>query len=113
MHHCRSTFSFILFIGTITLFSQESTEPVKYHVLNRQIDSVVYDAINQEAFPGCVIFVSHKDSLLLFKSYGYHTYDSVRRVAVNDIYDLASVTKVMGATLAIMKLYEETWEDYP
>jgi len=72
-----------------------------------EIDSIVGNAIQLEAFPGCVIYVSRGDSILLFKSFGYHTYDSLRRVAVNDIYDLASVTKVTGATLAVMKLYEE------
>ncbi|MEP1094630.1 MAG: serine hydrolase [Cyclobacteriaceae bacterium] len=72
-----------------------------------EIDSIVSNAIRLEAFPGCVIYISQGDSTLLFKSYGYHTYDSLRRVAVNDIYDLASVTKVTGATLALMKLYEE------
>jgi serine-type D-Ala-D-Ala carboxypeptidase len=45
--------------------------------------------------------------VIFLQSYGYHTYDSARRVAVNDIYDLASVTKAMGATLAMMKLYED------
>lgn len=72
-----------------------------------QIDSIVGNAIQQEAFPGCVIYAAKGDSILLYKSYGYHTYDSMRRVAINDIYDLASVTKVTGATLALMKLYEE------
>lgn len=71
------------------------------------IDSIVTNAIQQEAFPGCVIYASQGDSVMLFKSYGYHTYDSSRRVAINDIYDLASVTKATGATLAVMKLYEE------
>ncbi|MEP5612849.1 MAG: serine hydrolase [Cyclobacteriaceae bacterium] len=71
-----------------------------------EIDSIVSNAIRHEAFPGCVIYVSRGDSILLFKSFGFHTYDSLRRVAVNDIYDLASVTKVTGATLAVMKLYE-------
>lgn len=72
-----------------------------------KIDSIVADAIRQEAFPGCVIYASKGDSIVYFKSYGFHTYDSMRRVALNDIYDLASVTKVTGATLAVMKLYED------
>ncbi len=75
--------------------------------IEAQIDSIVSDAIKQEAFPGCVIYASKGDSVFFFKSYGYHTYDSVRRVALNDIYDLASVTKVTGATLALMKLYDD------
>ena len=76
-------------------------------VLLEQVDSVVTNAIRQEAFPGCVIYASKSDSIFFLRSYGYHTYDSNRRVAVNDIYDLASITKIVGGTLAIMKLYED------
>lgn len=75
--------------------------------IESQVDSVVAHAIQQEAFPGCVIYAKQADTVLFFKSYGYHTYDSLRRVARNDIYDLASVTKATGATLALMKLYED------
>ncbi len=75
--------------------------------IETKIDSIVAEAIRREAYPGCVIYASKGDSVFFFKSYGYHTYDSARRVAVNDIYDLASVTKVTGATLALMKLYDE------
>ncbi len=71
------------------------------------IDSVVYEAIKDWAFPGCVVYVSKGDSILFIRSYGHHTYDSLRRVAVNDIYDLASITKVVGGTLAMMKLYDD------
>ncbi|MEQ9403703.1 MAG: serine hydrolase [Cyclobacteriaceae bacterium] len=98
----RSILSLLLFICfSILLPAQESKS------LEAEIDSIVFEAIQKEAFPGCVIYAAHKDSIIFFKSYGYHTYDSMRRVALNDIYDLASVTKVTGATLAMMKLYEE------
>jgi CubicO group peptidase (beta-lactamase class C family) len=93
------TYLFISF--SLVLFSQDSKS------LTCQIDSIVSTAINQEAFPGCVVYAAHRDSVIFFKSYGYHTYDSIRRVSVNDIYDLASVTKVTGATLALMKLYDQ------
>lgn len=78
-----------------------------YDSLINELDSIVYEAINAEAFPGCVVYASQGDSVFVLKSYGYHTYDSTRRVAVNDIYDLASITKIVGGTLAMMKLYED------
>ncbi len=77
-----------------------------FEKMRNNIDSVVTNAIKAEAFPGCVVLASKGDSVFFIRSYGYHTYDSLRRVAVNDIYDLASVTKVVGGTLAVMKLYE-------
>lgn len=75
--------------------------------IEEEIDSIVFNAISEEAFPGCVIYATKGEDILFFKSYGFHTYDSLRRVAINDIYDLASITKATGATLAIMKLFEE------
>ncbi|CAN0579443.1 unnamed protein product, partial [Laminaria digitata] len=53
------------------------------------------------------------------KAYGYHTYDQDRPVLIDDIYDLASITKVTGATAGLMKLHdhekfdlEATMKDY-
>ncbi|MDE0472165.1 MAG: serine hydrolase [Ekhidna sp.] len=76
--------------------------------LEQQIDSVVSDAIGHEAFPGCVVYASQRDSVIFFKSYGHYTYDSIKEVTNNSIYDLASITKIVGATLALMKLYEDS-----
>ncbi|MEM9328959.1 MAG: serine hydrolase, partial [Bacteroidota bacterium] len=63
--------------------------------------------ITNRAFPGAVLLALHKDSTLYEKTYGFHTYDSVRAVKSTDIYDLASITKVTAATLALMGLYED------
>ncbi len=72
-----------------------------------QIDSIMAGAIRNSAFPGGVLLAMHEDSVVLEKAYGYHTYDSLRAVKTSDIYDLASVTKVTAATLALMGLYED------
>ena len=77
------------------------------NVIFEKIDSVIANAIKEQAFPGAVLYATHEKEVLLFRSYGYHTYDSSRRVDNGDIYDLASVTKVSAGTLALMKLYEE------
>jgi CubicO group peptidase (beta-lactamase class C family) len=41
------------------------------------------------------------------QAFGYHTYERERPVLKNDLYDLASLTKVAATTLASMRLYEE------
>ena len=83
------------------------TDTIKYVGLEKQIDSIIHVAINKEAFPGCVVYAAREDSVLFHKSYGFHTYDSIRKVKEDDIYDLASITKIAGATLALMKLYDD------
>jgi CubicO group peptidase (beta-lactamase class C family) len=41
------------------------------------------------------------------QTYGFHTYDSLRTVQREDLYDYASVTKVSASTPALIKLYGE------
>ncbi|MEO0573141.1 MAG: serine hydrolase [Bacteroidota bacterium] len=72
-----------------------------------KIDSIINDGIQQYAFPGATLLVSHKDSIIFYKTYGFHTYDSIVKVSKTDLYDLASVTKILGPLPALMKLVEE------
>lgn len=72
-----------------------------------KIDSIVHAGLNVKAFPGCRVLVAIENKIIFDKAYGYHTYDTLQPVKLNDIFDLASVTKVAATTLAIMKLYED------
>ena len=69
-------------------------------------DSLIDLGIRKKAFPGAQLLIFSKDSIKFHKSYGFHTYDSIIKVKNTDLYDLASVTKVLAGTLAFMKLYE-------
>ncbi|MGC8802496.1 MAG: glycoside hydrolase family 3 N-terminal domain-containing protein, partial [Bacteroidales bacterium] len=75
--------------------------------LNRAIDSVILSAIRQKAMPGCIVYLAKENKVFFHRAYGYFTYDSVRPVTINDMYDLASITKIAATTPAIMKLYEQ------
>lgn len=72
-----------------------------------QIDSIALEGVKQKAYPGCQVLIAKDNKILFEKNYGYLTYDSVKHVDNNTLYDIASVTKVMATTLAIMKLYEQ------
>ena len=72
----------------------------------QQIDKVIQEALDKRATPGCVVLVAKDGKIVYEKAYGYHTYNKKRRVKVDDIYDVASITKVAAATLSIMKLQE-------
>ena len=72
-----------------------------------KIDSLINSSIELKNFPGAQLFVKFKDSIIINKSYGFHTYDSLRQVKNTNIYDLASLTKVLASTFSIMKLYDE------
>ena len=71
-----------------------------------KIDSLINNGIKLNAYPGAQLFFK-KGDFKLYKSYGYHTYDSIVKVDDDHLFDLASITKTLASTLAIMKLYDE------
>lgn len=72
-----------------------------------RIDSVVNTAIWTGAFPGCQVLAAKDGKVFMNKSYGFHDYDHTRRVRNDDLYDIASITKIASTTLMAMRAYEE------
>lgn len=70
-----------------------------------QIDSMVLEAISQEAIPGAQVLVARKGKVVYHKSFGHHSYDNEIPVNYDDLYDLASLTKVTAALPSLMKLH--------
>lgn len=75
--------------------------------INKQVDSIITNGIKNQSFPGAQLLIAKERSIIFHKVYGFHTYDSIQPVQLNDIYDLASVTKILGPLPAIMKLVDE------
>ena len=75
-------------------------------VLN-QIDDLAKDAIATKATPGCVVLVAKDNKIVFHRAYGHHTYSKRTKTQKDDIFDLASITKIAAGTLSAMKLYEE------
>ena len=71
------------------------------------IDTLVLEAMNQKAMPSAQVLVAVKGNVIYQKAFGFHTYDSVRKAEKSDIYDLASVTKILASTAAYMAIYDQ------
>jgi CubicO group peptidase (beta-lactamase class C family) len=71
------------------------------------IDSIVYRAIDEAATPGAQVLVARNGVVVYQKSFGWHTYNKEQAVQNFDVYDLASVTKVIGTLPVLMRLYDE------
>ncbi len=72
------------------------------------IDKLIEDGIRDRAFPSAVVIIGNSKQILYQNAYGRLTYDeSSKLTTLRTIYDLASVTKVIAATSAIMKLYDQ------
>jgi len=87
--------------------------------LNERLDSIIQTGIDSAAYPGAQVLIARKGKIVYQKNFGYHTYLKNRKVRDRDIYDLASVTKTIGGTLALMYLHDKglfeldhTWKDY-
>lgn len=75
--------------------------------IHYKADSIITNGIRNQAFPGARLLVAKEGKIVFNKSYGFHTYDSLVPVRENDLFDLASVTKIIGPLPALMKLYDE------
>ena len=73
----------------------------------RMLDSVAKMGIANAAYPGCQIVVMKDGKAVYDKCFGTFTYNSSSKVVPEDVYDIASLTKIFASTLAIMKLYED------
>jgi beta-N-acetylhexosaminidase len=80
---------------------------ISSEILNRKIDSIVSIGLMAKAFPGCEVMTSRKGVVVFHKTYGYQTFENRISVQENDLYDLASVTKVTGALPGLMLLNTE------
>ena len=73
----------------------------------RRMDSVAKSGITKYAYPGCQV-VALKDGQVVYDTcFGTFTYGGGHKVQPDDLYDLASCTKIFASTLAIMKLYDD------
>jgi beta-glucosidase-like glycosyl hydrolase/CubicO group peptidase (beta-lactamase class C family) len=71
------------------------------------IDTIVAEMILEKAASGCQVLIAKNGQIVFHKAYGTHTYDKVKPVKLEDMYDLASLTKVLSSTISMMKLYEQ------
>jgi beta-glucosidase-like glycosyl hydrolase/CubicO group peptidase (beta-lactamase class C family) len=71
------------------------------------IDSLAQQGIASGAYPGCQILLAKNGKIFYEKSFGHPRYEDTVAVTRQDLYDLASVTKVAATTLAVMKLYDQ------
>ena len=73
----------------------------------KKLDELVKEGMNENIFPGAVLIVGNSKKILFKKAYGYRALKPRKeRNSVGTIYDMASLTKVVATTPAVMKLIE-------
>lgn len=72
------------------------------------VDSLVRNGIDSLMYPGAQVLIAKKGKVVYYKSFGKPTYNAMDSVTNNHIYDLASLTKILGTLPMIMKMEEES-----
>ena len=80
---------------------------MRSEILNTKIDSLMNHAITGKGIPGGQVLVAKDQKIVFYKAYGNHVYHDTSTVKKEDLYDLASVTKISTTMAALMKLYDE------
>ncbi len=86
------------------------TVPEEVGININDLDSIgliVKQAIAAKGAPGAVVMVVKDGKVIFNNAYGKHTYAGNREMRIQDIFDMASVTKVAATTVATMDLYEK------
>ncbi|MGZ9736083.1 glycoside hydrolase family 3 N-terminal domain-containing protein [Flavobacterium sp. GNP002] len=72
-----------------------------------KIDGIANKAINGKMTPGIQVLVARKGKVIYQKSFGHHTYDKTIKVQDSDIYDVASLTKILATLPNVMLQYDQ------
>jgi beta-glucosidase-like glycosyl hydrolase/CubicO group peptidase (beta-lactamase class C family) len=76
------------------------------HILSK-IDAIAQKAIDGKMAPGMQVLVARKGSVIFQKSYGHHTYENTVKVSNSDLYDVASISKMISTLPNVMQLYDK------
>ena len=71
------------------------------------IDTLSKTILKEKMAPGFQVLVARKGKVVYQKSFGYHTEKKENLVKDSDIYDLASLTKILASLPLIMQAEEE------
>lgn len=83
--------------------ANEGMDPLKL----KKIDQLAQKAIDDRLTPGIQVVVARHGKVVYQKSFGYHSFDKSQRVLNSDVYDLASLTKILGTLPLLMKSYDD------
>lgn len=90
-----------------TITNSKNTSPASRNGLFAAAYTVLEEAIDARAFPGCAFGVFAPGKILLRDAMGRFTYeDDSPRVEAETRYDVASLTKVVATTSAAMLLHQ-------
>lgn len=86
--------------------SKAGLEDINTSELNK-IDALGNKLITQKIAPGAQVFVLKDGEVIYDKTFGFQDYENKEKVNQQTVYDLASLSKILGTLPVVMKLYED------
>lgn len=102
--HIRQIFTITVALFSLPLMAQEPATSNPYAMA----DKVIEEGISNKQFPGAVLVIGRGDKTLYEKAYGKHTFEAeAKPMAMDTLFDMASVSKVVGTATTAMGLVED------
>src|SRR6202142_3903948 len=108
--HCLSVLVLAVFLlgglspAALAVATKSATTSVGLGVL----DAIVQEAIHDEQIPGAVVLIGHDGQVIYRKAFGERSLEPRREpMTVDTIFDLASLTKVVATSMAVMQLVQK------
>lgn len=110
----KKSISLLLFF-TFFFFALQAQQKTQQEKLAKTVDSILQSAVNNKLIPGAVIEIKKDNKVICRKAFGFaernddHNLPLAHPVPMytNDLFDLASLTKVVGTTTAVMLLADQ------
>jgi CubicO group peptidase (beta-lactamase class C family) len=74
-----------------------------------EVDRAAHAGIREGLYPGAVVVIGRRDSILYARGYGHFTWNPASRVPSADstLWDVASITKVVATAASAMRLVDQ------
>ena len=108
----KSNFSCIVcvLVGVlaVVMWARAEALPPATSVRLAGVDAVIEKAIADGSIPGAVLVVGHDGAVVYRKAYGHRALEpKLEPMTLDTVFDLASLTKVIATTTAVMQLVEQ------
>jgi uncharacterized protein YbbC (DUF1343 family)/CubicO group peptidase (beta-lactamase class C family) len=98
----------VFFVGLFPLLASAATAKGPSAPNLAVLDAIVLDAIHDREIPGAVLLVGHNGQVIYRKAFGNRALEPRREPMTADtIFDIASLTKVVATTTAVMQLVQK------
>ncbi len=96
----------ILLLTIVPDISGQKKPVPKKHLVS-EIDSVLQSLVNTNKIPGAVIIIKQGNKILYRQAYGFAQLSPHEKMTPRHLFDIASLTKVVGTTTSIMLLADK------